>query len=1245
MSGFGPMTIYDAPGNLIKQAVDGELTAKTARSTLFDPDRLMPHERDDLSSLFVDQDSNPLAKTLAGIGTNPWVWMMFLTSPVGGKALGRAGKGLFHVAKEAASQQRKSLGWFSWFQSPHQVMRGTAAPVASQWANNNMIRLAEDDGRMILGATEDLERVLAKRAGVAKLDDVAIGPDLLSSASYKPGSRAHREVSQWEALTAIWNHKLYKPDQTAVRTVERRWFLQDGEGEWRRLEDMVDNLEVKPELLAGIRDEQGVQDALAEAAKRQASKRLDELGDQWDGMSRAEQTRYGDMVNDPNGARENFVNRYSIKLMPEKTVGVETGTLRPALANEVDVRRALDSYGDAAWNWIRQATFTKKSAYVRAVGDSEHFALTGEFKVDRSKARRLAYSLRRDANAADGLTGGPTTLQGREAMLALFDDDVVAGLKNLDPDLREDLLLDKLETLLEPTDWDSAFGSRNQFDLVQVDIGGQRKVPPVFQSAEKNWHAAPWETSSNAKGRVAPLSAKELLVSPDSLEALEDALPGTLTNEGRNHLLSARSKAQHAFNEGRQGVLGMQLRAADEHTQYMNNMRQLTVFDTMRIPDEIRVADGDAIGNLSDSVKYSGAGTYGVGGKKRHIAEPILAGDDVNLGEVFDRVYLGEQSQARRDYVRDMVIPGALNNAGPEWMATYNAHMNAKETANWFAKSWIGESFRKIGGPLGRMVDELEAFGDFNRKPVPTNVTGGMAKWLYVTHLGINGSSIILNLTQPLLMAGLIGGADDIIGAYVTAAKEMASYASERASLGLKSLRPDEKLALIKKHFKYSDLDGENLIGIGPDFHDTIDWQLRQSKGRANQIGEVMMKGFEKSEWFNRNVTAHLYAKVTAKQGGKLRARELQRFVQETQFAASPLNTPRIFQQGPLANPLARMFMTFPLRSFVGVVDVFPRLGGQSYGKGLANVAFRGMGMSALVYETSKGLMGADLSRGLFASAATDLFGGERLLQDGNNWVPVPPIVDIPVDFVRGVAGGDMRLLSDSIARTVPGGVALNKLLGVTGEVPDRGLTGVVGALQKTYADWEHPTEDGMVAVYASDGRLIEYRSSSELWARAAGVDLGAYNQQGGLDGYLVKQREVILEYRRRYLNALRVNDTSKAMRIAAEYEKRVGVPLTVTQEQVKAFVTSQTVGRTERVLDRLPKEVRGTYQQVVSQSGYARNVERQAFESIGTAASRNEYRSNIERQQQLLAELERRVKAVGPAAESGGTFGGFGGF
>jgi len=527
-------------------------------------------------------------------------------------------------------------------------------------------------------------------------------------------------------------------------------------------------------------------------------------------------------------------------------------------------------------------------------------------------------------------------------------------------------------------------------------------------------------------------------------------------------------------------------------------------------------------------------------------------------------------------------------------------------------------------------------------------ISGALARYFYVTHLGLNLGSVTMNMMQPLLLASTYGGLGNVLKGYTQAFKELGGYVQERVGkYGVRALSDTEHLELINKHFKYSNIDGENLIQIGRDTFSTLDTisykgdALGNVAKKESYFFDYPMKLFEKAEWLNRSVAAHSVENAYRSAGRNVTAgtedyyrmlSDVDEMVSSTQFGGNTLNTPLAFQGvGPLGrvgnNPLFRQFLSFPLRSATALSYQSARLGERGVLKGVGQDFIRGMGISAIFYEAGKNTFGADLSPGLFGASLTQAVGGDRFFQDGNEYVPIPPVIDIPVNIVRGALDpGQRELLQNNIPRLVPGGIAISRALSMAPNMPESPLFGLPGALQKTYVDFKQRTPEGMVAVYKADGTLVDYQSPGMIFARQLGVDLGQFKQTADFDGFLLKNREQIVDYRRRAIQALLSNEIPKMQSIKSEFKRRYGMELTISKEQLDDAMQNRLVSRTERILDRMPPDQRPMFQQMAAGRAANLGVEEGAIAGADTARQRAQARAInavplTEQQQQRMAE------------------------
>ena len=146
--------------------------------------------------------------------------------------------------------------------------------------------------------------------------------------------------------------------------------------------------------------------------------------------------------------------------------------------------------------------------------------------------------------------------------------------------------------------------------------------------------------------------------------------------------------------------------------------------------------------------------------------------------------------------------------------------------------------------------------------------------------------------------------------------------------------------------------------------------------------------------------------------------------------------------------------------------------------------------------------------------------------------------------------GADAELIGNAMARSVPGGIALQRAIQVAPDANQNFLTSLAAPAQKFYADYDSPTPDGMVPVYKSDGSLVDYQQPTSLILRALGVNLSLPQYSRDIDGYMVKQRAKMNDYRRKWIEAaIRDSDVAEAERINQRFLREYGFRLPVTKD------------------------------------------------------------------------------------------------
>jgi hypothetical protein len=435
--------------------------------------------------------------------------------------------------------------------------------------------------------------------------------------------------------------------------------------------------------------------------------------------------------------------------------------------------------------------------------------------------------------------------------------------------------------------------------------------------------------------------------------------------------------------------------------------------------------------------------------------------------------------------------------------------------------------------------------------------------------------------------------------AYAQTIEQMYAYGKARVALG-KGASPAQIEEAMDRTMNRT-LTG----GVRVNLRDISDisnaWDAVEKPGFGAQISqggggvfEAVMKPFQLTEMVNRMATANAVLNAAEegwKAGGRSSRLDPYRAIQEArsavetmQFGSSPLNRPLMFYTDYLRNPAIRQFLQFPVRSAVNIATMPGLVGGTrnvlgmevTSPFGIASVdTLRMLGVSAIAYEVGKNMLGADLSRGLAVGFVPDI----DVEKDQQLMLPVPPFADAMYSGVRSfMAGGDREILSDVVPLVVPGGVAISRALGA---MPKSETLQSLG-LQKRYAAWDQADAEGNVPVFDQNSRLLGMYSGSDIVLRSMGTDMGRFQNQGEVTQFLLKNRDQMRDLRRQWIASVLANDMSKASKIKANYERQFGMPLTVTQQQMKEAVRIREESVAGRTLQSMDKDLQQQYRDVM---------------------------------------------------------------
>jgi len=1123
---FGPVTVYDAPGVMFKQAWDGEWGA--LGRTITDPSSLSPSERDSMTDrLKMAAGNSSVTNALVDVAMNPWVWMLFLTSPIGEKPVGD----MFKLASKytAYVMERAPLLASAGALTTQQALMNTRAGKAvNQFlrGQGEMLRSGE-----YVAFNDQLEKVILGNG---------LGKHGLEWQKYAAGSR---EATAAKEISVSLDAALRGADKDVTRMVP---ILKDGKMELQAVE------------------------------------------------------------------------------FPREVM--------------IDPRTILSKYGAEGLVDSARGSFKKTAEMV--------------FKDERAVTRlwaNLPKGLGEKMNAQE--------LAGREMVRTVMGDlvkEVEAGT------ITREAFEGMVKTaVLDPIRKDQFYMPLNVVSTINKgkEVGGV----PVKE--------ARWASSMRVGGSAVPRQLNPVVYHPDDLLAQAEILGAT--EEGTKKYQQAVEILKDTSNHDR-SVRFFRIRPSESIGKHVDSMSRTYAMFVQDVGPGVREVDGTLIGKMkpwgetgTDAATHRAA----FGGKRAGLDKTLKeiegTADEPMGGFTVADVLFADYGVARnwwqRDSIGKIVVPRLLGRVGTESLLKVSAITKGKQLMGAFLDTDAATAIEG-GSDFGKkFIKTMREWGDNTDDAFEEGqqLQNWITKGLYSSHLALNIPSAIVNATQPFLFAGMWGGYGNVLKGYSEAFKEMGAYISKRAATGFKPITSYERAQLLRETHKFANWKGEDLLEVAGDTMENLEGRIFQSmltehkvKGKAERwLFEYPMALFSKAEIMNRNVAAHTayYRTQQAISKGikvspELMVDNIRTLTRESQYGSHWMNTPQAFLdetttlgsrgQGfitgrALANPLLRQFLTFPLRSFTAWTYTGPKLAGREGMQsliGFANDTARGMAVSALGYEVAKSLTGADISRAGLASAVTDIVPGlsqGRIdSRDTATPLPLPPILDIPLDAIKGWIEEDQALLTRTLPRLLPAGVALSRMMG---SMPDLGPLKFLG--QKRYAGWNTLTSDGRAPVYDQTGNLIGLEGVGTLMAKSLGVDMGALGGESGMMQYLVKQRDEITNARREYMRMMVNGQSDKAERMAKEFDKRFKVPLTVTKAQWKEFLSRMDTPRVERQLDRMPPEVREEYAKIAGQAIPENfNVPPEALVGLSTAASRTPRESVLH--PETVAAIREAIKA-----------------
>lgn len=453
------------------------------------------------------------------------------------------------------------------------------------------------------------------------------------------------------------------------------------------------------------------------------------------------------------------------------------------------------------------------------------------------------------------------------------------------------------------------------------------------------------------------------------------------------------------------------------------------------------------------------------------------------------------------------------------------------------------------------------------------NVNAKIAGYFYHSTIGMNPASAFQNLLQPLITTMPMVGPKAFWKGLTVTTKKMGKYYTLRGQgvpsteaiskvfpeFAAAGLGPEPMSQAILRDALEGAWHGAQALPLGAVQHGTKPWLAK--------LKRASMFMFTQSERFNRLVSFEAgLARAAAEVGkNKMTAMQSRDFasavVRATQFPAGPGQMPNILLKLPAP---WRQFMYFPIRyaGFLGESTLWGGAAKRNWG-----TMARTMLYSAVTYKALKNVMGADVSRSL-------MFGAMPLPQyEKSPFFPMPvmpPIAGIAGSLIEAAYKGETEPLGRVAALLAPAGVPLRRLYRTA---------------HPRFAKWGQRTPDGKIPVYGENQALIAHKTPMQLFMRAVGIQPVSDTSEYEMTRYLLKHRDEIREFRRRYVEAIVQGDPEEAQRIQDAFKRMYPSlgPITLKKSDLKAAEDRRMMTRLQRLLRTMPKEYRPQFQDVVS--------------------------------------------------------------
>lgn len=1167
LQGFDPVAVYDAPNVALTQYLDDELTWRSFKQTFFSPSDLSPKERDSYTDRLKKRFSNSaLGDTLIDIATNPFVWLMFITSPAAGKSIETTGR-IFTGKKYSEfvignKSVLKSLGALN----AHQMGQGTALPTVLNSMTRRIDDLVEQEQIVIRPVLQNLQKRISDKFGLKTPINTLVperAPEVYANINGKYISLPDylREAQTYmHAVMDGFNKQVVRrqsnigfANNVVTQTGKKIPVTRDQAGQIQGLlRDLDEGVITPPQFEAGVRPILGKEIPV----RVSRSSRL-------------------------SGESETAIRQ---NLDPDNLMGqwLEREGFVPlmAMSRNVMKQRYSDLFLNAKGGYddkkiLRVYNNLKKSVQIARAEDTPFLASEYFGHVNNEMA----------AEIVKGLRSGKLKL---------------GEFKQL---LKDQRSLDDLETYMPRNIWSN------------ISSDGQKVRVDRFIDERKK--------ANFASGRVRERSVQDGIYDPEDLGRIANlyAESGRTNKALENFIGRNRELIDKAFKAGPEdGIVQVSnLNFQPSIQKYLKQTRNDVALYADEVSADIKIGFKDFPVQKAKDATQAVKERNILGGETRYDALQKLVREFELAGD-----------QATSSYVQSVLLPRIKGDMKITDLVGYHAMLGTQKIAQGLVESPFMKKVAGQNPESSRFVGALKSFAKRDLTAFDGSEFGrGATTMLYSSHLGFNPSSAVLNLFQPLLFAQTWVGSKNMAKGYGEALKQYFGYINARLKMPLRA-NADEVDELRRRYFRLSNVGGDDLLNIRASSYELLDQVAFATVADKNSgkfkflTTELPLKMFQHTEIFNRVATGEATfaamqsagrikgIKTTVNRGltdynfvGKqadvIRGTDnIRSLVQNTQFGSDIVNSPAMFQKGILSLPWIRQFLTFPMRTFTSWTDTAPMInqgrrtwgvtGYETQGKfsAMMHDLFRTLGTSAVVYETGKNMFGMDFSKGLGATTIYEssivgpILFGER--QSLGYRLPFPPVFDMAIDGAAAMTDEDKSVFGAMIPRVLPGGIAMQRALNLAPQITNQ--YGFLGGLQKEYTDWSQTNQNGEVPIFREDGSIIKYESGLKRILASAGLGPYMNKQNQELHKFLVKNREQFNAMKSDYIVAMTGNNMQRANMIARQFEKKFGIPLTVTEQQIERHLQTQRVPLRERMLDRMSPDIRPQYQPIIQAEG-----------------------------------------------------------